>query len=408
MIQSCPARAGSPSASTWPTTSTPTSSPIPRTASPSAPARNSWSSCAAAAAGAGKPETLGAFLAAHPNARRFVEAPKPIPTSFTREAFFAVTSFKFINAQGVSRHGRFRIRPEEGVEYLSDEQAAAKSADFLFDEIGPRLARSPVRIGVFVQLAGDGDDVTDSSVPWPEGRTEIPFGVITLSARVDRRSRSSEIIFDPIPRVDGIDTSGDPLSEVRSESICSAAAGAGPRLPLEPAHGKQPHHVPREPGQTWKSLTSPCWAVARRASSSPGHWRRRASGRPDRRKYLGGSCPNIACLPSKNVIHTAKVASNFRRSEEFGVSQQGWKINIAVVRDGKRKMVDGLMEMHCGKIPGHWGGTSLGNGCFVAPKTIEVMLSAGGTRVLHGKTVVINSGSRPGWTICPGCARPGR
>src|SRR6476659_1945772 len=86
---------------------------------------------AAAAFGAGQPEALGAFLAAHPNARRFVEAPKPIPTSFTREAFFAVTSFKFINAQGVSRHGRFRIRPEEGTEYLSDEQAAAKPADFL-------------------------------------------------------------------------------------------------------------------------------------------------------------------------------------------------------------------------------------------------------------------------------------
>ncbi len=80
---------------------------------------------AAAVFGAGKPEALGSFLAAHPNAKRFVEAPKPIPTSFAREAFFAVTSFKFTNANGVSRHGRFRIRPEGGTEYLSDEQAAA-------------------------------------------------------------------------------------------------------------------------------------------------------------------------------------------------------------------------------------------------------------------------------------------
>src|SRR5215469_9988229 len=66
---------------------------------------------AVAASGAGKPEALGAFLAAHPNARRFVEAPKPIPTSFAREAFFAVTAFRFTNAEGESRHGRFRIRP---------------------------------------------------------------------------------------------------------------------------------------------------------------------------------------------------------------------------------------------------------------------------------------------------------
>jgi catalase len=175
---------------------------------------------AAAAAGAGKPppEALGAFLAAHSNARRFVQAPKPIPTSFVREAFFAVTSFKFTNAQGLSRHGRFRIRPEEGTEYFSDEQAAAKSADFLFQEIGPRLARAPARLGVFVQLAGDGDDVTDSSVAWPEDRPEIAFGTITLTGQVDdREPERRKIIFDPIPRVDGIDTSGDPLSEVRSE-----------------------------------------------------------------------------------------------------------------------------------------------------------------------------------------------
>ena len=143
---------------------------------------------------------------------------KPIPTSFAREAFFAVTSFKFTNAQGGSRHGRFRIRPEEGTEYLSDEQVAAKSPNFLFEEIDERLARGPVQLGVFVQLAAGGDDVTDASVPWPEGRAEGPFGTITLPARVDdSEPERRKIIFDPLPRVDGIDTSGDQLSEVRSE-----------------------------------------------------------------------------------------------------------------------------------------------------------------------------------------------
>src|SRR5881397_1427833 len=105
---------------------------------------------------AGRPEALGAFLASHPNAKRFVEAPKPIPTSFAREAFFAITSFKFTNADGVSRHGRFRIRPEAGTEYLSNEDAAAKSENFLFDEIGQRLAKGPVKLSVFVQMAEPG------------------------------------------------------------------------------------------------------------------------------------------------------------------------------------------------------------------------------------------------------------
>jgi catalase len=173
---------------------------------------------AAAAAGAGKPEAMGAFLATHPNARRFVEAARPIPTSFAREAFFAVTAFRFTNAGGVSRHGRFRIRPDEGTEYLTDEQAARKPANFLFDEIEPRLKAGPVRLGVFVQLAASGDDVTDASVAWPQDREEVRFGTITLSERVDDQvEERRKIIFDAVPRVDGIDPSGDPLTEVRSD-----------------------------------------------------------------------------------------------------------------------------------------------------------------------------------------------
>jgi catalase len=173
---------------------------------------------AAAAAGAGKSEAMDSFLDTHLNARRFVDAPKPIPSSFASEAFFAVTSFKFIDANGVSRHGRFRIQPEGGTDYLSSDQAAAKSPDFLFEEIGPRLTRRPVRLAIVVQLAGDGDDVTDSSTAWPEIRPQIPFGMITLTAQVDHMEpEHRKIIFDPIPRIDGIDTSGDPLSEVRSE-----------------------------------------------------------------------------------------------------------------------------------------------------------------------------------------------
>ena len=64
------------------------------------------------------------------------------------------------------------------------------------------------------------------------------------------------------------------------------------------------------------------------------------------RRYVGGSCPNIACLPSKNVIHGAKVASYFRRGAEFGIAAGDWKVEMAAVRDRKRKMVDGLVALH--------------------------------------------------------------
>jgi len=173
---------------------------------------------AAKALASGQPEALGSFLATHPNAKRFVEMPKPIPTSFAREAFFAITSFKFTNADGVSRHGRFRIRPEAGTEYLSEKEAETKSENFLFDEISQRLAKQPVKLGVFVQIAEPGDDVADASTIWPETRSEIPFGTITLTERVDDQvTERRKIIFDPLPRVEGIDSSGDPLTQVRAD-----------------------------------------------------------------------------------------------------------------------------------------------------------------------------------------------
>jgi len=173
---------------------------------------------AAAAAGVGQPQAMGEFLAAHPAAKRFIETPKPIPTSFAREAFFSVTALKFTSNQGVSRYGRFRIRPAVGTDYLTSEDAAAKSPDFLFDEIGQRLAKEPVKLGLFVQMAEPGDDVTNASVNWPSGRSEIPLGTITLTKRVDdQEPELRKIIFDPLPRVDGIDSAGDPLTQVRAD-----------------------------------------------------------------------------------------------------------------------------------------------------------------------------------------------
>jgi catalase len=195
------------------------SSHTPQTDSRFVPARSSWSWSAPAQpsrrAGprrsdrSSPPTRTRSDLSKRPSRFRPVSRGRPS---------FAVTSFKFTNAAGLSRHGRFRIRPEAGTEYLSDAAAAAKSPDFLFDEIGPRLAKEPVKLGVFVQMAEPGDDVTDASVTWPDDRTEIPFGTITLTARVDDQAPDRrKIIFDPIPRVDGIDSSGDPLTQVRAD-----------------------------------------------------------------------------------------------------------------------------------------------------------------------------------------------
>jgi pyruvate/2-oxoglutarate dehydrogenase complex dihydrolipoamide dehydrogenase (E3) component len=117
------------------------------------------------------------------------------------------------------------------------------------------------------------------------------------------------------------------------------------------------------------------------------------------RRYIGGSCPNIACLPSKNIIHSAKVASYFSRSEEFGVRKDGFQVDMAGVRARKRQMVDGLVEMHLGNFKASGAELILGEGRFVAPRTLAVALHDGGTRVLRGSKVVIGTGTRA--TIAP-------
>src|SRR3954464_12802954 len=126
------------------------------------------------------------------------------------------------------------------------------------------------------------------------------------------------------------------------------------------------------------------------------------------RRYVGGSCPNIACLPSKNVIHSAKVASYFRRSEEFGPAKEGWQIDMAGVRDRKRRMVEGLVETHLRKYRSSGTELVMGDGAFVAPRTVEVTLHTGGTRALRGGIVVISTGSRARIDDTPGlrAARP--
>jgi pyruvate/2-oxoglutarate dehydrogenase complex dihydrolipoamide dehydrogenase (E3) component len=125
------------------------------------------------------------------------------------------------------------------------------------------------------------------------------------------------------------------------------------------------------------------------------------------RKYIGGSCPNIACLPSKNVIHSAKVASYFWRSGEFGISKDNCRISLSAVRDRKRRMVDGLVEVHLGQFQASGAKLLLGSGRFLGPKTIEVTLPNGGTRTLQGEKVVLSVGTHATIEPIPGLAEAG-
>jgi len=163
------------------------------------------------------PTPIEMFLGSHPAALRFVQMPKPIPTSFAHESFFAISAFRFTNQAGASRYGKYKILPEAGNEYLTDEEAAKKSPNFLMEELPQRLAAGPVKIRIAVQLANPGDNVSDATAAWPADRPTVEFGTITLTNRVNElEAEMRKMIFDPRPGVDGIEASDDPLFEVRA------------------------------------------------------------------------------------------------------------------------------------------------------------------------------------------------
>jgi len=163
------------------------------------------------------PKPIEKYLGSHPAALAFVQAPKPSPSSFAKENYFGVTAMRFINKDGASRYGRYRIVPDAGVEHLDSEVTKEKGPNFLFDELSERIAAGPISFQVLAQLANEGDEVNDATVHWPEDRPLARLGQIVLTAPVENdAAEQKQIIFDPIPRLDGIEPSDDPLLELRA------------------------------------------------------------------------------------------------------------------------------------------------------------------------------------------------
>ena len=165
------------------------------------------------AAAAGDPST---FLATHPAALAFAQTPKPNPTSFAKETYFGVTAFRFINQHGLARYGRYRIVPDAGVEHLDDATAKSKDTNYLFEELTQRIAAGPIRFDIHIQIANDIDIVDDATIHWPADRPLVHFGAIALTTIAPDDELHRRMIFDPVPRVDGIEPSDDPLLELRA------------------------------------------------------------------------------------------------------------------------------------------------------------------------------------------------
>ena len=125
------------------------------------------------------------------------------------------------------------------------------------------------------------------------------------------------------------------------------------------------------------------------------------------RRYIGGSCPNIACLPSKNIVHSAKVAWYAQRLDAFGLHRPEPGIDMAVVRERKRAMVRDLVEVHEKRFAASHVEIIRGQGIFTGPRTLLTELEEGGTRLLSAGLIIVSTGSRAAIPDVPGLRASG-
>jgi catalase len=163
------------------------------------------------------PWPVEVFLSTRPRALKFVQDPKPTPTSFATEAFFGNNAFLFINQKGVKQAGRYQILPLAGQHYISAAEGKTKTPNFLTEELKTRVAQEPVKFRLVLQLPNPGDPTNDASMVWPADRQTIDLGTITITT-VDPNSDAAQqaLAFDPTRLTAGIELSDDPLPALRS------------------------------------------------------------------------------------------------------------------------------------------------------------------------------------------------
>lgn len=161
--------------------------------------------------------TIGDFLGANPTALAFVQAPKPAPISYGTEEYFSVNAFKLIDSAGKATFIRYHIVPDAGVHVLDAEAVKKEDPDYLSKDLAKRLAEGPIGFKILAQVAAEGDVTDDATVHWPKDRPVVELGAFKLDSLLENNEKEQKyFILDPIPRVEGIEPSDDPLLEMRA------------------------------------------------------------------------------------------------------------------------------------------------------------------------------------------------
>jgi catalase len=155
-------------------------------------------------------------------------AGQPVPASFGGVNYWGVHAFAFVNARGEKQVGKWIFEPVGGTRALSDDEAKAKGAQFLIDELRQRVASGGVAFDFNVQLAQPGDRIDSAVVPLPEDRRKVNLGRLTIkSVAADATGECLAITYNPVVLPKGIEATADPMLAARAAPY---AVGLGRRL----------------------------------------------------------------------------------------------------------------------------------------------------------------------------------
>jgi catalase len=181
-------------------------------------------------------ERIGAFLGEHPETAAALQLILPAltpPRSYATVAYNALHAFRFLDADGEARHGRYRWVPEAGEESLGDEEIEAADRDYLQHELRKRLGSGPVRFTLELKLAGEEDPLDDPTVPWPEDRETVVLGGLEVSELIEE-PLDPPLVNDPMRLCDGIEPSEDRILAARPHAY---SVSVERRLAARPAPG---------------------------------------------------------------------------------------------------------------------------------------------------------------------------
>jgi catalase len=172
---------------------------------------------AASGPDAAKPTAVEVYLSNHPAAMRFVTSMPTPPVSYATTAYHMINAFRFANADGHVVHGRYHVLPAAGVLALDSALVVKQAPDYLADELGERLRKSPAAFTITLQIAQPGDPTSDGTKAWPSDRRVVDLGTLTVQNLVsDSLERQRKLLYDPTHLIDGIELSDDPLPAIRS------------------------------------------------------------------------------------------------------------------------------------------------------------------------------------------------